>query len=71
MRFSLDDVVRYTVVDTALQSGTVQFVPGCVATRADRFPVEGFSFPVKGFGSGEFLWWLPVHHEWSLVIFVP
>ena len=36
MRFSLDDVVRYTVVDTALQSGTVQFVPGCVATGADR-----------------------------------
>ena len=30
VRYSLDDVVVYTVTDTSLQSGTVQFIAGCV-----------------------------------------
>lgn len=30
VRYSLDDVVKYTVTDTSLQSGKIQFIPGCV-----------------------------------------
>ena len=29
VRYSLDDVVKYSVTDTSLQSGHIQFIPGC------------------------------------------
>ena len=41
MRYSLDDRVVYSVVDTGLQSGTLQFVSGCVTMVIRNVRVEG------------------------------
>ena len=40
VRFSLDDSVRYTVVDVSLQSGPIQFSARCVGMAVRNVMVE-------------------------------
>lgn len=50
VRYSLDDVVKYTVTDPSLQSGKVQFIPGCVGMTVRNVVVTTADAPAGGGG---------------------